>query len=111
MRLSELLEKLDYSVLSGDENRKITTLVYDSRQVIKDSVFVCIKGAISDGHKYIQDVVTKGAAAVIVEDDVNVEAYPDVTFIKTANNRQALAFMSANYFGNRSLFSTSRSTR
>ena len=100
MRLSELLEKLDYTVLSGNENREITTLVYDSRQVIKDSVFVCIKGAISDGHKYIQDVVTKGAAAVIVEDDVNVEDYPDVAFIKTANNRQALAFMSANYFGN-----------
>ena len=42
MKLSKLLEKLEYTVLAGNTDIEISTLVYDSRKVQKDSVFVCI---------------------------------------------------------------------
>ena len=97
MKLTKLLERLDYKVVAGSDNIEITELVNDSRKVVPDSVFVCISGAVSDGHQYVKDVAEKGAAAVIVEKDVEVPE--GLTVIKVENTRYALALMSAAYFG------------
>ena len=70
MILKELLERSEYTLVQGSEDVEISTLVYDSRKIEKGSVFVCISGAVSDGHTYIEQVAEKGAAAVIVEKDV-----------------------------------------
>ena len=97
MRLKELLERLDYETVRGSDEVEVTTLVNDSRKVEKGSVFVCISGAVSDGHRYIPDVAEKGAAAVVVERDVEVPE--GVTVIRVEDTRYALALMSAAYFG------------
>ena len=97
MILTDLIKKMDYELVSGDENIEISTLVYDSRKVEKDSVFVCISGTVRDAHEFIPDVVNMGAAAVIVEKDVT--PIEGVTYIKVENSRYALACMSAAYFG------------
>lgn len=96
MKLSKLLEKLEYTVLAGNTDMEISTLVYDSRKVQKDSVFVCISGSVRDAHEFIPDVVKNGAAAVIVEKDVT--PVDGVTYIKVEDTRLALAYMSAAYF-------------
>lgn len=96
MKLVKLLERLDYSVIKGSVDTEITSLVYDSRKACEGSVFVCISGTVTDGHTYINDVVAKGASALIVTKDVEVEA--DVTVIKVTDDRLALAYMSAAYF-------------
>ena len=96
MQLCKLLEKLEYSVITGSLEREITTLVYDSRKVEKDSVFVCISGTVRDAHDFIPDVVNKGAAVVVVEKDVT--PIQGVTYIKVENSRKALAYLSAAYF-------------
>lgn len=97
MRLSQLLERLEYEVVKGRDDIEITTLINDSRKVEKGSVFVCITGAVSDGHTYVQEVFGKGAAAVIVEKEV--EAPEGLTVIRVPDTRYALALMSAAYFG------------
>ncbi len=96
MLLKQLIEDMDYEVLAGRVDTEVTTLVYDSRKVEKGSVFVCISGSVRDAHDFIPDVVAKGAAAVIVEKDVELQE--GVTYIKVANSRLALACMSAAYF-------------
>lgn len=96
MLLKQLIEDMDYEVLAGRVDTEVTTLVYDSRKVEKGSVFVCISGSVRDAHDFIPDVVGKGAAAVIVEKDVELQE--GVTYIKVANSRLALACMSAAYF-------------
>ena len=96
MKLSKLLEKLEYTVLAGNTDIEISTLVYDSRKVQKDSVFVCISGSVRDEHEFIPDVVKNGAAAVIIEKDVT--PVDGVTYIKVEDTRLALAYMSAAYF-------------
>ncbi|MCR5784154.1 MAG: UDP-N-acetylmuramoyl-L-alanyl-D-glutamate--2,6-diaminopimelate ligase [Eubacterium sp.] len=98
MKLSYLLEKLEYETVKGTTDTEITDLVYDSRKVTKGSVFVCIKGAASDGHKYANDAASKGAFALITEDDVEVDDSFDITIIKTKDTRKALAVLSAAYF-------------
>ncbi|MDI9508332.1 MAG: UDP-N-acetylmuramoyl-L-alanyl-D-glutamate--2,6-diaminopimelate ligase [Clostridiales bacterium] len=96
MKLQSLLEQIDYTCLQKDAHTLVTDLVYDSRKVVEGSVFVCIKGAVSDGHDYIGEVVAKGAKAIIVERDIEL---PDsITVIKVDSTRRALAFMSAAYF-------------
>ena len=97
MKLNQLLERLEYQVAQGSDEIEITTLINDSRKVETGSVFVCISGAVSDGHKYIPDVAEKGAAAVVVERDV--EAPEHMTVIRVEDTRYALALMSAAYFG------------
>ena len=97
MKLNQLLERLEYQVAQGSDETEITTLVNDSRKVEAGSVFVCISGAVSDGHKYIPDVAAKGAAAIVVERDV--EAPEHMTVIRVEDTRYALALMSAAYFG------------
>ena len=96
MLLKQLIEDMYYEVLAGRVDTEVTTLVYDSRKVEKGSVFVCISGSVRDAHDFIPDVVAKGAAAVIVEKDVELQE--GVTYIKVANSRLALACMSAAYF-------------
>lgn len=97
MKLNHLLERLQYEVIQGTDDIEITTLANDSRKVEADSVFVCISGAVVDGHEFVADVTAKGAAAVIVEKDV--QASENVTVIKVEDTRYALALMSAAYFG------------
>ena len=91
-----LLEKLDYELLQGNLDQEISSLVYDSRKVEKDAMFVCVKGAAVDGHAFAKEVVEKGASVLVVSEDVEVGA--DVTVIKVADTREALAYLAAAYF-------------
>ena len=97
MRLTDLLVDMAYQVVQGTLDREITTLVYDSRKVERDSVFVCIAGAVRDAHDFAGEVAEKGAAVLIVEKEVSVPN--DVTVLRVENTRLALAQASAAYFG------------
>lgn len=97
MKLTQMLERLEYEVAQGSADIEVTELVNDSRKAGSGCVFVCISGAVSDGHSYVEDVTAKGAAAVIVERPV--EAPEGVTVIHVDDTRYALALMSAAYFG------------
>lgn len=49
MKLSKLLERLEYEVVQGSVETEVTTLANDSRKVESGSVFVCISGAVLTG--------------------------------------------------------------
>lgn len=97
MKLKELVSELTHEVLQGSLETEVTTLVMDNRKIEKGSVFVCIAGANFDGHSVAKEAVEKGAAALIVEKDVEVPR--DVCVIKVDSTRRALAYLSAAYFG------------
>lgn len=48
-------------------NNTPVNIVYDSRQVVEGSLFVALKGERTDGHRFIPDVLSKGALAVLCE--------------------------------------------
>lgn len=100
MRLVELLEKLDYSVVQGSADREISEFVYDSRALCKDCLFVCIEGANFDGHSASMDAAKKGAAALVTSKDVEVPADSDITIIRVKDTRYAMAFIAAAVNGN-----------
>ena len=61
MILKDLLERSDYSCVQGDENAEISSLVYDSRKIEKDSVFVCISGYILPVYSVHSQALRSGA--------------------------------------------------
>ena len=97
MKVSALLERIEYTCLQGDVQKDVASVVYDSRKVEQGSLFICIRGAVVDGHKFVPDVVARGASTLVVEEPV--EAPGDVTVILVKDSRYAMAFISAAYFG------------
>ena len=98
MKLSDLLTGFSYIIKNASEDIEVTKLVFDSRkQIVPGAVFVCISGAVHDGHAYAAAAVEAGAAAIIAEREVEVAE--GVCLVVCENTREALACMSAAYFG------------
>lgn len=99
MKLTDLLCKLDYECIQGSTDLEVGQVVYDSRKITEGSLFICIAGANFDGHDFAAEAVEKGAGALVVSREVPAVAGRDVTVIKVADTRYAMAFISAAYFG------------
>ncbi len=97
MKLSALVEDLEYTCPQGALDLEIADFVYDSRKVTEGSLFFCIRGAAFDGHTFAADAAAKGAKALVVEEVVQV---PDnVTVLVVKDTRYAMACMAAAWFG------------
>jgi UDP-N-acetylmuramoyl-L-alanyl-D-glutamate--2,6-diaminopimelate ligase len=97
--LKDILYKAGLIEVIGTTNVAITAISFDSRKVEKDSLFVAVKGTLSDGHKYISDTLSKGAIAVICEefpDEISEKA----TYIKVKDTTAALGIVAANFYDN-----------
>ncbi len=97
MELRALLTEVDAPSVVGDAGREIRGLAYDSREVHPGFLFAALRGASHDGHAFIAEAVTRGAAAVLVERDVPVPS--GTTVVRVASSRRALAQISAAFFG------------
>ncbi len=104
MKLTDLLAKLDYECMQGSVDVEVDQVVYDSRkepsEISDKSLFICIEGAVFDGHQYAADMVEKGTKVLVVSKAVDGVEGKDVTVIKVPDTRYAMAFISAAYFGN-----------
>ncbi len=90
MRLDALLEGTGCS--GGDlGDVEILGISYDTRTLKSGELFVALRGYQQDGHRYIEEARSKGAAAIVAEEGENVLLVPD--------SRLALATLSANWFG------------
>ena len=96
MKLTKLLERLEYSCLQGNLDKEITGIYNDSRKVTENSLFICIKGAVSDGHSYAAQVAEKGASVIVVQDPVEVPE--SVTVIQVEDSRYAMALIAAAWY-------------
>ncbi len=99
MKLEKILEKVEYKILQGNADKEVGDIVYDSRKIVEGTMFVCMVGAVTDGHKYIPDAVEKKASVIVVENTDMVTSIPeDITVIEVPSTRRALALMSAAFF-------------
>ena len=95
MQLKEILQGLEYTCLQGNTDMQVSDLVYDSRNVVPGCVFVCLRGANVDGHRFVDDAVKKGAAAIVADREMNGNG---AAVILVSDTRVALAEMSAVFF-------------
>lgn len=99
MKLVDLLISIDYSVIRGNLYKEIADICYDSRKVDNNKAFVALVGTNVDGHDYVLSAYEKGTKTFIVEKEIDIPKDDEVTIIKVANTRMALALMSKNLFG------------
>ncbi|HKM35648.1 MAG TPA: UDP-N-acetylmuramoyl-L-alanyl-D-glutamate--2,6-diaminopimelate ligase [Lachnospiraceae bacterium] len=98
MKLESLLSKLEYTCVKGSLDIQVSGVVYDSRKVIPGCLFICIKGMNHDSHDYAEEIIKKGAAALVVEKEVKLSIETDATMIQVDNTRYAMAFIAAAWF-------------
>lgn len=96
---AELLEGLSYRCVRGSLNKRVNEVVYDSRKISRDCLFICICGYNVDGHSFALEAARKGAAALVVQKEVEIPEEYDITVIKVEDTRYAMAFIAAAYFG------------
>lgn len=96
MKLKELLKDISVLELRGnvDMEREISTIAYHTDDVKQGSIFVAIKGYVTDGHKYLKHAKDKGAVFAIVEELKDVY----IPQIRVENSRFALADMAKNFY-------------
>jgi UDP-N-acetylmuramoyl-L-alanyl-D-glutamate--2,6-diaminopimelate ligase len=106
MTILELLEGLRVSKKTGPLDIEVKGIAYDSRLVEKDFLFVAVKGFTVDGHDYIKDALSRGSAAMLVEEavvDVNIQecaARSKAAYVEVPDSREALALISSAFYGN-----------
>ena len=93
MKLKKLLSKAGYQAIQNpDINYSIRHICCDSRLAQSDSIFVCIKGSLTDGHLYAGSAYMRGCRAFVAEHAIDVPS--DASVIIVDNSRRALAVLS-----------------
>lgn len=75
------MKKLNELFPEINDETKITGIYDDSRYVSKNSIFFCIEGFTTDGHKYADDAVFLGAKAIVHSKKLR-RTYPGIIYIK-----------------------------
>ena len=97
--LKDILYKCSITGVSGNTSMPIDAVIFDSRQAAPGKAFVALKGTLTDGHKFINEVTEKGVKAVICE-SIPVPKREDVTYIIVKDSAETLAIMADNFYDN-----------
>ncbi|WP_284638752.1 UDP-N-acetylmuramoyl-L-alanyl-D-glutamate--2,6-diaminopimelate ligase [Paenibacillus silviterrae] len=95
MQLKELASLLMVRRVVGDESIELTGIQTDSRKVAPGDLFICITGLSVDGHKFAEAAIGLGAAALIVERELDVP----VPQLIVKDSRYAMAVVASHFYG------------
>ena len=97
--LGELLRNVNAKHIKGATDIRISSITYDSREVKSGSLFFAVKGTRVDGHSFIDQVIEKGAIAIVCENlpDILIDS---VTYIQVPDSSYSSGVIAANWFGN-----------
>lgn len=96
MTISEIAGLIN-GTLYGNGDAVATDVTHDSRNTVPGTVFTAIKGQTVDGHRFLDDVIRRGAVAIISE-----QPRPDgidIDWIMVDNARHAMAVAASSVFG------------
>ncbi len=96
MKLSEIIEGIEIINRFGDMDVLIESLTCDSRQSAEGTLFFALPGVKKDGHAFIEQAVSAGASAILLED--SEYAPKETPWLQVENGRQAMALMAARFF-------------
>ncbi len=97
MLLSDILADIEYESTSDVSGVEISDIIYDSRKAAPGTIFVCLIGAVSDGHSYAGGAYSNGCRAFLVQRKLDLPS--DAVQVIVSDTRAALALASAAFFG------------
>ncbi|NNU82481.1 UDP-N-acetylmuramoyl-L-alanyl-D-glutamate--2,6-diaminopimelate ligase [Geobacillus sp. BMUD] len=95
MKLLTLLSRLPGFWVHYGGNPDIAALEMDSRCVTPGSLFFCLKGFTVDGHDFADEAVARGAAAIVAERPLSVDA----PVVLVSDSRRAMAILADAFYG------------
>lgn len=98
MKLKEIIQGLEIVGITGDENLDIHGITFNSGEVKSGDLFVAIKGHQRDGHQFIDQALSAGAAVIVCEEAPS-HAENGVSLITVPDSRKALAQMASTFHG------------
>jgi len=96
LKLQKLISVLEGFTISGRKDIEINGITTDSNNIKSGFAFIGIKGAKADGHDFVNDAISRGAAALIVEKDV--EVLEDITIIKVPDTKKILPLIADTFY-------------
>lgn len=96
--VGNFVEPLGARVSGSSLGAAVTGVTHDSRQAGEGTLFVAIKGATVDGHRFVSDVLRRGAAGIISESEQPADI--DAVWLTVPDARVALAQAAALVYGN-----------
>lgn len=99
MQLNELLKRIPVLEILGTDSLEVSELVFDSRKVTENSLYIAIRGTVVDGHSFIAASVEKGAKAIVCEEFPEHQD-ENVTYVKVKDSSRALGHLASNFYGN-----------
>ena len=102
--IRELIVGIPVKKISGDVDQEIKSIHFDSRKVEPGSLFVAVKGKVTDGHKFIDKAVDRGALCIVREEQEmkRVEAQDGsetLVEIIVEDSASALAHLASAFYG------------
>ncbi len=103
MQWNEAIAEVRVIQVSGRGDVEVRGVQYDSRRVTGGDVFVAMRGGATDGNRFLEQAIRKGAAAIVTD---SLEAFvdlrtvqPELAIALVEHGRRALAEVSAAVFG------------
>ncbi|WP_162297921.1 UDP-N-acetylmuramoyl-L-alanyl-D-glutamate--2,6-diaminopimelate ligase [Halalkalibacillus sediminis] len=97
MKIADVLQGIEYLNIDGCNLKEIDIkgLSHDSRDIEEGYLFVAIKGYAENGHKFIDEAISRGAVAVLgVEELSNLE----VPYLQTKDTKSALGVIASQFY-------------
>jgi len=95
-KLSDILYRVHVTARAGNTDIDIANVQIDSRKVVAGSLFIALKGAAVDGHRFIDAAIEKGAVAILCEKMPKQKE--GITYIETSNASEAAGFVAHNFY-------------
>jgi UDP-N-acetylmuramoyl-L-alanyl-D-glutamate--2,6-diaminopimelate ligase len=96
-KLQDILYRVHLKQVHGSTDITVTGIQIDSRKLEAGNVFVAIKGALSDGHVFIDKAIASGAIAIVCE-TIPQSIQDGITYLEVADSQEAVAYMAHQFY-------------
>jgi len=97
--LKDILYKAGIVDVVGTTNLPIPSICFDSRKISKGCFFVAVRGIKTDGHDFIDQAISMGAAAIVCE-ELPEKINPSASYVKVKDSSVALGYLASNFYDN-----------
>jgi len=100
MLLKDLLYKIPLLATAGSMDTDISSLTMDSRRAEPGSLFIAVRGTVTDGHTFIDTAIRQGATVIVCEEMPDIaESANTVTFVQVQDSARTMGLLAATFYG------------
>lgn len=96
-QLKDILTRVQTVQVAGDTSVAVAGLAIDSRKVSQGTVFIAVKGTLTDGHQYIDKAIELGAVAIVAE-QMPAQQAAGVTYVIVKDSAAVVGIMADAFY-------------